>query len=158
MVLGGKCLPFSLVGGIPTSAREPLVAYKWSPKLYDKEAVTSDQVVYIISSKGLCTHIEWPYPEFQFTATNSRSMAAKSSDLVDKTSEDNLKADGQAEKPAQGVADLQEMEEEESSSLHLPTWSPVQRLLLGCLNMKHCLEIWLTLTDELGDVPPPSHS
>ena len=24
--------------------------------------------------------------------------------------------------------------------------------------MKHCLEIQVTLTDELGDVPPPSHS
>ena len=32
------------------------------------------------------------------------------------------------------------------------------RLLLGCLNMKHCLEIQVTLTDELGDMPPPSHS
>ena len=24
--------------------------------------------------------------------------------------------------------------------------------------MKHCLEIQVTLTDELGDMPPPSHS
>ena len=24
--------------------------------------------------------------------------------------------------------------------------------------MKHCLEIQVTLTDELGDVPPPSHA
>ena len=68
-------------------------------------------------------------------------MAAKSSDLVDKTSEANLQADGQAEKPAQGAVDLWEMEEEDSSPLHLLTWSPVQRLPLGCLNMKHCLEI-----------------
>ena len=85
-------------------------------------------------------------------------MAAKSSDLVDKMSEANLQADGQAEKPAQGVADLQETEEEDSSPLCLPTWSPAQRLPLGHLNMKHCLEIQVTLTDELGDVPPPSHS
>ena len=66
--------------------------------------------------------------------------------------------DGQAEKPAQGVADLQEMEEEDSSPLHLPMWSPVQRPLLGHLNAKHCLEIQVTLTDELGDVPPSPHS
>ena len=85
-------------------------------------------------------------------------MAAKSSDLVDKTSEANLQVDGQVETPAQGAADLWKMEEEDSSPLHLPTWSPVQRLLLGCLNMKHCLEIQVTLTDELGKVPPPSHS
>ena len=39
-----------------------------------------------------------------------------------------------------------------------PMWSPVQRLLLGHLNMKHCLEIQVTLTDELGDVPPPPHA
>ena len=81
-------------------------------------------------------------------------MAAKLSDLADKMLEANLQADGQMEKPAQGAADLQEMEEENNSPLYLPTWSPVQRLLLGCLNMKHCLEIQVTLTDELGDVPP----
>ena len=69
------------------------------------------------------------------------SMAAKSSDLSDKTSEANLQADGQVEKPAQGAADWQEMEEEDSSPHHSPMWSPVQRLPLGHLSMKHCLEI-----------------
>ena len=69
------------------------------------------------------------------------SMAAKLSDLVDKTSEANLQADGQVDKPAQGAADLWETEEEDSSPHHSPAWSPVQRLLLGHLNMKHCLEI-----------------
>ena len=68
-------------------------------------------------------------------------MAAKLSDLSDKTSEANLQADGQTEKPAQGAADQWEMEEEDSSPHHLPMWSPVQRPLLGHLNMKHCLEI-----------------
>ena len=37
-------------------------------------------------------------------------------------------------------------------------WSPVQRLPLGCHNMKHCLEIQVTLTDEFGDMPPPPHA
>ena len=120
--------------------------------------VTSEQVVYIVSCQGFCAHNEWTYLEFQFTATNFVSIAAKSSDLVDKMSEANLQVDGQAEKPAQGMADLREMEEEDSSPLHSPMWSPVQRLPLGCLNMKHCLEIQVTLTDELGDMPPPSHS
>ena len=59
VVCVGKWLPFSQVEGIPTSARETLlVAYKWSPKQCDKEAVTSDQVVYIISCQGLCAHNE----------------------------------------------------------------------------------------------------
>ena len=73
-------------------------------------------------------------------------MAAKSSDLSDKMSEANLQVDGQAEKPAQGAADQREMEEEDSSPHNLRTWSFVQRLLLGHLNTKHCLEIWVTLT------------
>ena len=37
-------------------------------------------------------------------------------------------------------------------------WSPVQRPPTGRLNTKYCLSIQVTLTDELGDVPPPSHS
>ena len=69
------------------------------------------------------------------------SMAAKSSDLSDKMSEANLQADGQAEKPAQGAVDQQEMEEEDSSPHNSPMWSSVQRPPLGCLNTKHCLEI-----------------
>ena len=85
-------------------------------------------------------------------------MAAKSSDSGDKTSEANLQVDGQAEKPAQGAADQQEMEEEDGSPPCSPTWSPVQRPPLGHLNTKHCLEIRVTLTDELGDVPPPPHA
>ena len=59
VVLGGKWLPFSLVGGIPMFVKEPLlVAYKQIPKLCGKEVATSDQVVYIISCQGLCTHKE----------------------------------------------------------------------------------------------------
>ena len=68
-------------------------------------------------------------------------MAAKSSDLVDKMSEANLQADGQAEVPTQGMKDLQETEEEDSSPSCLPMWSPARRLLSGCPNMKYCLEI-----------------
>ena len=83
------------------------------------------------------------------------SMAAKWSDLSDKMSEANLQVDGQAEKPAQGAAGQWEMEEEDSSPHHSLTWSPVQRPLLGHLNMKHCLEIRVTLTDELGMCPHP---
>ena len=74
-------------------------------------------------------------------------MAAKSSDLSDKMSEANLQADGQVEKPAQRAADWQETEGKDSSPHNSPIWSPVQRLPLGCLNKKHCLEIRVTLTD-----------
>ena len=37
-------------------------------------------------------------------------------------------------------------------------WSPAWRPPLGSPNMKYCLEIWVTLTEELGAIPPPSHS
>ena len=39
-----------------------------------------------------------------------------------------------------------------------PMWSPVQRLPTGHLNTNYCLSIQATLTDELGDVLPPSHA
>ena len=52
------------------------------------------------------------------------SMAAKSSDLVDKISAANLQADGQVEVPMQGAKDLREPEEEDSFPSHLPLWSP----------------------------------
>ena len=68
-------------------------------------------------------------------------MAAKSSNLGDTMSEANLQVDGQVEKPAQGAADWQETQEEDSSPPNSLTWSPVQRLPLGCLNTKHSLEI-----------------
>ena len=85
-------------------------------------------------------------------------MAAKSSDLADKTSGANLQADGQMEVPTQGMKDLRGSEEEDSSPSHLLSWSPAQRPLSGHPNMRYCLEIQVTLTEELGAIPPPFHS
>ena len=82
------------------------------------------------------------------------SMAAKMSDGGDIMSEANPQADGLVERPAQGAADQQEMEED-SSPHNLLMWSPVQRPPTGHLNMNYCLEIQVTLTDKLGDTPPP---
>ena len=44
--------------------------------------------------------------EFQFTAINFMSMAAKLSNLVDETSGANFQVDGHAEVPTQSVKDL----------------------------------------------------
>ena len=96
--------------------------------------------------------------EFQFTATDFMSMAAKTSDRGDNMIEANLQADGLVEEPAQRGANQQETEEEDSSPHNLPMWSPVQRPSTGRLNTNYCLSIQETLTDELGDVPPPSHA
>ena len=136
----------------------PLVAYKWRPKQHDEEAVVSNQVVYIISCHGPCTHNEWPYLEFPFTATNFVSMAAISSDLADKMPGANLQADGQMEVPTQGMKDLWGLEEEGNSPSHSLSWSPAQRPLSSHPNVRYCLEIWVTLTEELEAIPPPSHS
>ena len=74
-------------------------------------------------------------------ATDFVLMAAKMSDKGDNMSEANLQADGLVERPAQGAADQQEMEEEDSSPHNLLTWSPVQRPPAGHFNMNYCLEI-----------------
>ena len=86
------------------------------------------------------------------------SMAAKLSDIVDKTSGVNLQMEGHAGMPPQSAKDLWEPEASDSSPSHFPSWSLAWRPLSGHPNMKHCLEIHVTLTEELGAVPPPSHS
>ena len=85
------------------------------------------------------------------------SMAAKLSDLVDKMSGASLQAEGHVEVPTQGAKNLWEPEEQDSSPSHSLSWSPVQRPLSGHLNTKYCLEVQVTLTKELGAIPPPSH-
>ena len=50
-------------------------------------------------------------------------MATKLSDLAKKTSVASFQVDGQAEEPTQGVKDLQESEEVDSSPSHSPLWS-----------------------------------
>ena len=62
------------------------------------------------------------------------------------------------EVPTQGMKDLWGSEEEDSSPSHSLPWSPAWRPLSGHHNVRHCLEIRVTLTEELGAVPPPSHS
>ena len=85
-------------------------------------------------------------------------MAVRSSDLVDKTSEANLHVDGQAKVSNQGAKDPWETEEEDSFPSLSPTWSLARRPPSDCPIMKYCLEIQVTLTEELGAIPPPSHS
>ena len=85
-------------------------------------------------------------------------MAAKLSDLVVETSGANLQMEYHADVPPQSAKDLQESEALGSSFSHLPSWSPARRPPSSHPNTKPCLEICVTLTEELGAVPPPSHS
>ena len=85
-------------------------------------------------------------------------MAANTTDRGDNMTEVNLQADGLMEEPAQRAANWRETEEEDSSPPNLPTWFPVQRPPMGHLNMNYCLSIQATLTNEMGDMPPPLHA
>ena len=60
--------------------------------------------------------------------------------------------------PPQSTKDLQELEALDSSPSHVLSWSPVRRPPSSHPNTKCCLEICVTLTEELGAVPPTSHS
>ena len=53
---------------------------------------------------------------------------------------------------AQSAKDLQELEVLGSPPFCSPSWSPTQRLLSSHPNMKYCLEIHVTLTEELGAI------
>ena len=80
------------------------------------------------------------------------------SDRGDNITEANHQADSLRGEPAQGAAGRQERGEVDSSPHDLPMWSPIQRPSAGCFNMHYCLSIQVTLTNELGDAPSPSHS
>ena len=86
------------------------------------------------------------------------SMAAKLSDLADRTFGASLQMEDHTDMPSQSAKDLWELEALGSSPSHSPSWSPARRLPSSHPNMRHCLEIHVTLTEELGAVLLPSHS
>ena len=45
-----------------------------------------------------------------------------------------------------------------SSPSHLPSWSLARRPSPSCPNTWHCLGIYMTLTEEIGAVPPLPHA
>ena len=59
---------------------------------------------------------------------------------------------------AQSAKDLWEPEASDIPPSHLPSWSPAWRPPSSCPNTKYCLEIHVTLIEELGAMPLPSHS
>ena len=58
----------------------------------------------------------------------------------------------------QSVNDLWELEALDSPPSQLPSWSLAQRPPSSYPNTKYCLEIHVTLMEELGAIPLPSHS
>ena len=86
------------------------------------------------------------------------SVAAKLCNLEDRTSEANLQTEGYMDIPSQSAKDLRELGALGSSPFHLPSWSPARRPPSNHPSTRHCLEIHVTLTKELGAVPTPSHA
>ena len=86
------------------------------------------------------------------------SIGAKLSNLVDEMSGANLQMEGYVDVPPQSAKDLWEPEALDSSPSCSLFWSRARRLPSSCPNTRHCLEIHVTLTEELGAVPPPSDS
>ena len=82
-------------------------------------------------------------------------MAAKLSDLGNRTSGANPQMEGHVDAPSQSAKDPWELDTLGSSPSHSPSWSLASRLPSRCPNMKHCLEIHVTLTEELGAGPHP---
>ena len=91
-------------------------------------------------------------------ATTIMSMAARSSGLEDQTSETNLQMEGCMDGPSQSQKDPKEMGALGSSPSHLPSWSLARRPPPSHPNTRYCLGIHVTLTEETGVVPPPSHT
>ena len=58
---------------------------------------------------------------------------------------------------AQSAKDLWEPRTSDSPPYHSPSWSLAQRPPSGHPNTKYCLDICVTLTEELGPILPPSH-
>ena len=82
-------------------------------------------------------------------------MAAKLTDLENRTSGDNPQMEGHVDAPSQSAKDPWESEALGSSPSCSLSWSPARRPLSSYPNTKHCLEIHVTLTEELGAVLPP---
>ena len=85
-------------------------------------------------------------------------MAAKLSNLGDRMSGANLQMEGHADVPSQSTEDQWELEVLDSSPSCSPSWSSASRPHSGHPNTKYCLEIHVTLTEELGAVSPLTHS
>ena len=107
MVLGGKWLPFSPAGGIPMFVTEP---HWWcinmdSHMTWQGSGYLRPSSLYYFLARAFVPIKNDCIWSFNSQPLISVSMAAKLSDLGDKTSEANLQVDGQVEKPAQGAAD-----------------------------------------------------
>ena len=71
---------------------------------------------------------------------------------------DNLQAEGHADMESQHQKGPEEVGAVGSSPSHSPSWSLARDLPPSHPNTRYCLGIHVTLTEETGAVPPPSHA
>ena len=86
------------------------------------------------------------------------SMAARSSDIEDQTSGANLQTEGHVDMQSWSQKGTEEMAASGSSPSHSLSQSLVRRLPPSHPNTRYCLGIYVTLTKEMGLVPPLSHT
>ena len=91
-------------------------------------------------------------------ATTFMSLATRSSDLEDWMSGAILQTEGHTDMESQCQKGLEEMRALGSSPSCLPSWSLARGPLPNCPNTRYCLGIHVTLTEETGVIPPPSHT
>ena len=85
-------------------------------------------------------------------------MTARSSDLEDWMSGDNLQTEGHVGMQSQGQKGPEEMRALDSSPSCSPSWSLARGPLPNHPYTRYCLGIHVTLTEETGVVPPLSHT
>ena len=158
VVPGGKWLPFSQVGGMPTSEKEP---HWWHinrvPDNVTRMWLTQTKwFVLFLARAFVPTLNDWIW-SFSSQPLISCQWLPNQSDLGYETSEVNSQIEAPTDMPPQSAKDLWELEALGSSPSHSPSWSLARRVLSSHPNTKHCLEIHVTLTEELGAVLPPSH-
>ena len=91
-------------------------------------------------------------------ATMIMSMATRSSDLKDWMSGTNPQTESHTDGSSQGQKNPKEMGALGISPSHLPSWSLARRPPPSHPNTRYCLGTHVTLTEEIGAVPPPCHT
>ena len=85
-------------------------------------------------------------------------MATRSSNLEDPMSGANLQTEGHVDMQSQHWKGPEETGASGSSPSNSPSWPLARRPLPNHPNTRYCLGIHMTLTEETGVVPLPSHA
>ena len=136
----------------------PLVAYKWSPNHCGKDMVIANQVFFFHFLQGPLCPICVTWSGFSVHGHYYHINGHQIQQLRRQDIWANLQMEGHVGMPSKSQKYPEEMGVLGSSPSHLPSWSPTRRLLPSHPNTRHCLGIHMTLTEEIGTVPPLPHT